>query len=296
MSAARTGSTARNATSQLPIPSTTLPAAEKVTSPRPTPRRFASSRARSTETPRGSPVVASLPASTGLPKLIAARSVPDGASWTTASRDKETVMVEAAQAPRNANAIAAAARRATRRHRPVAHRIFAARFTSARNLTSASTSRKAGSSAASAHSKSTLSVPTKVQVRSIIARARHTRDRDRARPLRPRAHRRRSEDTADRADTRRERRLVDDRVDPSTIHVDPRMAGAQRLAIIGSGHQHGGPPANTDTTILSRVQLAGHWPKAPSRKSYDKIRHGPIAASPPFKGRCVCRNFYARTV
>src|ERR1700693_5470521 len=51
------------------------------------PKRRASSRARSTEMPHGSPVVASLPASTGLLKLIAARSLPVGArSTTTAGR------------------------------------------------------------------------------------------------------------------------------------------------------------------------------------------------------------------
>src|SRR5215475_3241200 len=47
--------------------------------------RLASSRARSTETPRASPVAASRVARTGLPKLIAARSLPLGASSATAS-------------------------------------------------------------------------------------------------------------------------------------------------------------------------------------------------------------------
>src|SRR4051812_41500017 len=45
--------------------------------------RHASSRARWTETPRASPVFGSCCASTVLPKLIAARSVPFGASSLT---------------------------------------------------------------------------------------------------------------------------------------------------------------------------------------------------------------------
>src|SRR5258707_1340852 len=85
MSAPRTGSMATKATSQALdlTASTTLPAAAKVTSSTETPNRRASSRDRSTDTPRGSPVTGSLVARTGLPKLIAARNVPDGASSAT---------------------------------------------------------------------------------------------------------------------------------------------------------------------------------------------------------------------
>src|SRR5262252_4589279 len=87
MSTARSGSIATKAMSHTPLlaASTTLPAAANGTISSGTPRRFASSRDRSTETPRGSPVAGSFEARTGLPKLIAARSLPVGASWDTAS-------------------------------------------------------------------------------------------------------------------------------------------------------------------------------------------------------------------
>src|SRR5260221_8981977 len=89
MSAPRTGSMATKATSQAfdLTASTTLPAALKGTNTRETPNRRASSRDRSTDTPRGSPVTGSLVARTGLPKLIAARNVPDGASSATVAAD-----------------------------------------------------------------------------------------------------------------------------------------------------------------------------------------------------------------
>ena len=65
--------------------STTLPAAVNVTRSTGTFRRRPSSRARSTDTPTGSPVFASLLARIGLPKLIAARRRPSGASARTTS-------------------------------------------------------------------------------------------------------------------------------------------------------------------------------------------------------------------
>src|SRR6185295_4244397 len=58
----------------------TLPAASYGTMSSGTCSRQASSRAMSTDTPRASPVLGSFCASTVLPKLIAARSVPLGAS------------------------------------------------------------------------------------------------------------------------------------------------------------------------------------------------------------------------
>src|SRR5262245_3032424 len=61
------------------IASNTLPAASKGTSSIGTPARRASSRERSTETPLGAPS-APFCASTALPRLIAARSLPVGAS------------------------------------------------------------------------------------------------------------------------------------------------------------------------------------------------------------------------
>src|SRR5688572_10587919 len=65
--------------------STTLPAASNTMSCTGTPRRRPSSRARSTEMPVGSPPgVAGRCASTALPTLIAARSVPLGARSFTA--------------------------------------------------------------------------------------------------------------------------------------------------------------------------------------------------------------------
>src|SRR5262247_1743076 len=63
--------------------STTLPAAGNGTISSGTPRRLASSRDRSTDTPRASPLAGSFEARTGLPKLIAARSFPVGASSAT---------------------------------------------------------------------------------------------------------------------------------------------------------------------------------------------------------------------
>src|SRR6266576_1489006 len=86
MSTARAGSIATKATSHAFAlsPSTTLPAASKSTSSTGTPSRRASSRARSTDTPRASPVAASLVARIGLPKLIAARNFPLGARLAAA--------------------------------------------------------------------------------------------------------------------------------------------------------------------------------------------------------------------
>src|SRR6476661_892712 len=88
MPAARTGSIAMKAISQAPraSASNTLPAASKVTNSIGTPRRLASSRASSADTPRGSPLAGSFCASTTLPKLIAARSLPVGASSATTLR------------------------------------------------------------------------------------------------------------------------------------------------------------------------------------------------------------------
>src|SRR5262245_52381574 len=94
MPAARTGSIARNAMSQAPFctASNTLPAASKVTNSIGTARRLASSRASSDETPRGSPLAGSFCASTVLPKLIAARSLPLGASSLTTLRGTLSAM------------------------------------------------------------------------------------------------------------------------------------------------------------------------------------------------------------
>src|SRR5688572_23593921 len=78
--------------SQLPFlpASTTLPAASNTMSCTGTPSRRPSSRARSTEMPAGSaPGVAGRCASTALPTLIAARSVPFGASSFTAFVDEQ---------------------------------------------------------------------------------------------------------------------------------------------------------------------------------------------------------------
>src|SRR5207248_7511658 len=85
MPAPRTGSIARNAISQTAFASasTTLPAASKVTDSLGTASRLANSRASSDDTPRGSPLAGSFCASTLLPKLIAARSLPLGASVVT---------------------------------------------------------------------------------------------------------------------------------------------------------------------------------------------------------------------
>src|SRR5262247_4796495 len=88
MSALRAGSTATNAMSQAPVlpASTTLPAASNTMSWTGTPSRLPSSRARSTEMPVGSPPgAAGRAASTALPTLIAARSVPLGARSETAA-------------------------------------------------------------------------------------------------------------------------------------------------------------------------------------------------------------------
>src|SRR5262249_44516869 len=94
MPAPRTGSIARNAISQTPFASasTTLPAASKVTNSMGTSSRFATSRASSAETPRGSPLAGSFCASTVLPKLIAARSLPLGASSLTTLRGTLSAM------------------------------------------------------------------------------------------------------------------------------------------------------------------------------------------------------------
>jgi hypothetical protein len=83
--AERTGSIAMKATSQAPLcsASNTFPAASKVTYSIGTPSRRASSRARSPDTPRGSPPAGSFWASTLLPKLMAARSLPLGARSDT---------------------------------------------------------------------------------------------------------------------------------------------------------------------------------------------------------------------
>src|SRR5436309_1474916 len=85
MPAPRTGSIARNAISQAPFASasTTLPAASKGTNSIAMASRLANSRASSDDTPRGSPLAGSFCASTVLPKLIAARSLPLGASVVT---------------------------------------------------------------------------------------------------------------------------------------------------------------------------------------------------------------------
>ena len=64
-----------------------LPAPSITTSSSGTPRRRASSRARSTVTPHGAPVTGLRCTSTGLPMLMAARSVPVGASDFTTSAD-----------------------------------------------------------------------------------------------------------------------------------------------------------------------------------------------------------------
>src|SRR5919204_2885945 len=100
MPAARTGSTARKAISQAPraSASNTLPAASKVTNSIGTPRRLASSRASSVDTPRGSPLAGSFCASTTLPKLIAARSLPVGASSVTTLRGIVSAMAPDMQA------------------------------------------------------------------------------------------------------------------------------------------------------------------------------------------------------
>src|SRR5208282_4975860 len=76
--------------------STDLAAVGTTTSESGTPSRWASSRDRSTDTPRASPVVASWRASTGLPTLIAARSVPVGAIAATTAGDGFTGGVEQA--------------------------------------------------------------------------------------------------------------------------------------------------------------------------------------------------------
>src|SRR5947207_14967258 len=85
MPAPRTGSIARNAISQTPFASasTTLPAASKGTNSIGTASRLANSRASSDDTPRGSPLAGSFCASNAFPKLIAAGSLPLGASVVT---------------------------------------------------------------------------------------------------------------------------------------------------------------------------------------------------------------------
>src|SRR5436190_3294508 len=100
MPAARTGSPARKAISQAPCAkaSNTLPAASKVTNSTGTPRRLARSRASSVDTPRGSPLAGSFCASTTLPKLIAARSLPVGASSVTTLRGIVSAMAPDMQA------------------------------------------------------------------------------------------------------------------------------------------------------------------------------------------------------
>ena len=87
MTEARTGSIATKAMSQLPLPasSNTLPAALYGISSTGTPSRRPSSRARSGVMPLVSPVASSFCASTELPRLIAARSLPVGARSLSAS-------------------------------------------------------------------------------------------------------------------------------------------------------------------------------------------------------------------
>src|SRR5512146_487677 len=81
ISAPRTGSIAKKPTSAPPSAtvSTDFAAAFTTTHSKAVPRRRASSRAMSTDTPYG-PVVLLTPARMGLPTLIVARSVPVGAS------------------------------------------------------------------------------------------------------------------------------------------------------------------------------------------------------------------------
>src|SRR5947209_6390211 len=69
------------------------------------PRRRPSSRARSTETPRASP--SSFCASTGFPKLIAARSFPVGAISFASERTVGAVAQASSPAPKTASAFAA---------------------------------------------------------------------------------------------------------------------------------------------------------------------------------------------
>ena len=97
ISAARTGSIAMKAISQAPVlpASNTLPAASKTTNSTGTPSRRPSSRARSGVMPLGWPVVSSFCASTELPKLIAARSLPPGARSFRASALAVTVIPQA---------------------------------------------------------------------------------------------------------------------------------------------------------------------------------------------------------
>src|SRR5262249_35527236 len=83
---------ARKAMSHLPSASNTLPAASKVRNSIGAASRLASSRARSAETPRGSPLAGSFCASTILPKLIATRSLPVGASSVTTLRGTLSAM------------------------------------------------------------------------------------------------------------------------------------------------------------------------------------------------------------
>ncbi len=100
MPAPRTGSIATKpiSTRAAVTASTTSPAAGKVTSATGTPRRRASSRDRSTDTPRGSPVAASLVARMGLPKLMAARNVPVGASSATGAGGEGVAQAASMQA------------------------------------------------------------------------------------------------------------------------------------------------------------------------------------------------------
>ena len=85
MSAPRTGSMATKAISTLAsfTASTTWPAEVKVISSNFTPKRWANSRDKSTDTPRAWPVAGSRVARIGLPKLMAARKVPPGANSET---------------------------------------------------------------------------------------------------------------------------------------------------------------------------------------------------------------------
>src|SRR6185437_13542069 len=85
MPAPRTGSIAKKPTSARPLPtvSTDFAAATTTMHCSGVPSRRASSRAMSTETPCGSPVVSSRRASMGLPMLMVARSVPVGARAAT---------------------------------------------------------------------------------------------------------------------------------------------------------------------------------------------------------------------
>src|SRR5262249_56175752 len=83
-----------------PSGSTSWPAASKVRNSIETASRLASSRASSAETPRGSPLAGSFCASTILPKLIATRSLPVGASSVTTLRGTLSAMAPHTQEKR----------------------------------------------------------------------------------------------------------------------------------------------------------------------------------------------------